>query len=62
MSYVLREAVRLCVCGFSTDNVFFLESVEDGLTNVFHHGNISKQKLPQIFNLLGYNGGNLWLE
>ena len=35
MSNVLREGVRLFVCGFSTDKVFFLESVEDGLTNIF---------------------------
>ena len=35
MSNVLREGVRMFVCGFSTDNFFFLESVEEGLTYVF---------------------------
>ena len=35
MPNILRERVRLFVCGFSTDNVFFLESVKDGLTIVF---------------------------
>ena len=35
MSNVLREGVRLFVCRFTTDNVFFLESVKDGLSNVF---------------------------
>ena len=58
----MYKGVRLFVCGFSTDNIFFLESVEDGLTLAFHHGSISVQKVPQIFNLLNYDGGSLMLE
>ena len=46
MSNVLREGVRLVVCGFSTDNgFFFLESVKDGLTNVF----ITETSLYKIY-------------
>ena len=41
---------------------FFLESVEDGLTNVFITETSLYKKLSQIFNLLSYNGGNLRLE
>ena len=36
---------------------FFLESVEG-----FHYGNISVQKVPQIFNLLSYDEESLRLE
>ena len=61
MSNVLREGVRLFVDLVMT-TFFFLESVEDRLTNVLNHGNISVQKVLQIFNLLSYDGESLRLE
>ena len=51
MSNVLREGVRLFVCGFNTDNVFFLESVEDGLTNVFTTETTMYKSYPRFFKL-----------
>ena len=47
---------------FVLTTFFFLESVEDGLTNVFITETSPYKKVPKIFNLLSYHTGSLRLE